>query len=64
MRCRIHHWATNYNDKVPRVRDHWKFPAETVFVEDKELAKTLPEIIAPVLEEDDFKPPGRIATRK
>ncbi|CAL8130634.1 unnamed protein product [Orchesella dallaii] len=60
VRCRIHHWATNLSEKLPRVRDHWKFPADTIFAEDKEVAKTLPVITPPVLDEDDnFKPPVR-----
>jgi len=67
VRCRIHHWATNLSDKLPRVRDHWKFPTDTIFAEDKEVAKTLPEITPPVFDEDDnFIPPVRraSATRK
>jgi len=60
VRCRIHHWATNLRDKVPRVRDHWKFPVEPIFADDKDIVKELPEIVPPVFEEhDDFKPPTR-----
>jgi len=60
VRCRIHHWATNLRDKVPRVRDHWKFPVEPIFVDDKEIMKKLPEMVPPVFDEhDDFKPPTR-----
>ncbi|ODM94907.1 39S ribosomal protein L9, mitochondrial [Orchesella cincta] len=63
VRCRIHHWATSLSEKLPRVRDHWKFPVDPIFSEDKKITKALPEIIPPVFDEDDnFIPPVRKAT--
>ncbi len=56
MRCRLHHWTTKPEKRLAPARDHWKFPAEPVFSEDKEFSQTLPEIIPPVLIEDDGPP--------
>jgi len=53
VRCRIHHWATNPEERLPPVRDHWKFPVGTVFPEDEAIAKQLPEIIPPVFDEQE-----------
>lgn len=35
------------------MRDHWKFPVDKIFAEDKEIEKSLPEIVAPVYTADD-----------
>ena len=52
----MHHWATKPDKRLRPVRDHWKFPAQPIFAEDVELAKSLPPIIAPELIEDDGPP--------
>jgi len=56
VRCRIHHWSTKKEQRLAPIRDHWRFPAETIFPEDKILGEQLPEMIAPVFT-DNLGPP-------
>jgi len=57
VRCRIHHWTTKREHRPAPLRDHWKFPVETIFPEDKEVAAaTLPEIVPPVFTDNDGPP--------
>jgi len=54
VRCRIHHWATNIKERIPVRKDYAKFPAEPMFPEeDKEIIKSLPEIVPPAVNEYD-----------
>lgn len=64
MRCRVHHWATRLDEKLPRVRDHWKFPVDTIFEEDKEITKSLPEMVPPVFDDDDDESSKRLIKRQ
>lgn len=34
VRCRLHHWANDPEDRLPHVWEHWKQPAEPLFGED------------------------------
>jgi large subunit ribosomal protein L9 len=56
VRCRIHHWSTDPQERLPPVRDHWKFPADLILPKDEEIAKTLPPLIPPELVPDDGPP--------
>jgi large subunit ribosomal protein L9 len=47
VRCRIHHWATELDERLPPFKEHRLYPAKPIFAEDEEFAKTLPEIVPP-----------------
>lgn len=34
VRCRIHHWAFDPEERLPHVFEHWKLPAEPLFVDE------------------------------
>lgn len=34
VRCRIHHWSSDPDDRIPWVFEHWKLRAEPIFPED------------------------------
>ncbi|CAG7819876.1 unnamed protein product [Allacma fusca] len=53
VRCRIHHWTTQPQDRLPPVRDHWKFPVDLISPKDEEIAKLLPRLTPPELVPDD-----------
>ncbi|KAL3287854.1 hypothetical protein HHI36_002312 [Cryptolaemus montrouzieri] len=33
VRCLIHHWSTELSDRLPYVKEFWKLPTESIYVE-------------------------------
>jgi len=52
IRCRIFHWTSNQDERLPFVKYPWKFPREPLSAEDEEIAAKLPAIVPPEVDED------------